>query len=56
MPKYVFLKIFLAKTNCRKIGAFCSNYLCTASVCLNFEHNIGFYEKRQFFAENCDHM
>jgi hypothetical protein len=55
---YDFLNIFAEKFS-EKIGVFCSN--TTASFCKNCDHNIGFWEKRQFFrrklakiVENCD--
>jgi hypothetical protein len=58
-PMLWFFKIFSTK-NLAKILAFFAQ--TTASFCKNFNHNIGFWEKRQFFrrklskiAENCDH-
>jgi hypothetical protein len=46
---YYFLNIFAEKFS-EKIGVFCSSY---CQFCKNCDHNIGFWEKRQFFAENC---
>jgi hypothetical protein len=55
----MIFKIFLSK-NLAKILAFFAQI--TASFCKKFDHNIGFWEKRQFFcrklakiAEKCDH-
>jgi hypothetical protein len=56
---YDFLNIF-AENSSKKLADLTQN---KAKICLqNFDHNIGFWEKRQFFcrkwakiAENCDH-
>jgi predicted amidophosphoribosyltransferase len=55
---YDCLNIFAEKFS-EKIGVFAKT---TASFCKNCDHNIGFWEKRQFcrrklskIAENCDH-
>jgi hypothetical protein len=42
---YDFLNIF-AETFSKNIGVFCSNYCMFLQKC---DHNIGFWEKRQFF-------
>jgi hypothetical protein len=57
MPRdrcYDFLNIFTEKFS-EKIGIISQT---TASFCKNCDHNICFWEKRQFFRqklENCDH-
>jgi hypothetical protein len=55
---YDFLNIFAEKFS-ENVGVFAQT---TASFFKNCHHNIGFWEKRQFFrrklakiAENCDH-
>jgi hypothetical protein len=55
---YDFLNIFAEKFS-EKIGVF---DLKQSKIMQNFDHNIGFWEKRKFFrrklskiAENCDH-
>jgi hypothetical protein len=54
----IFLNIF-AENFSEKIGVF---YSKQSYIMQNFDHNNGFWEKRQFFrrklskiAENCDH-
>jgi hypothetical protein len=54
-----FFKIFSPKNLAKKLAFFVQT---TASFCKNCGHDIGFWEKRQFFrrklskiAENCDH-
>jgi hypothetical protein len=44
-----FLKYFRRKIQ-QKIDVFDSKQ---SKIMQNFDHNIGFWEKRQFFAENC---
>jgi hypothetical protein len=53
-----FFKIFSPKNLAKKLAFLSQN---KAKICKNFYHNIGFWEKRQFFhrklakiAENCD--
>jgi hypothetical protein len=55
----MIFKIFLPKNLAKKLACFAQT---TSSFCKNCDHNIGFWEKRQFFrrklgkiAENCDH-
>jgi hypothetical protein len=46
----MIFEIFSPKNSAKKSSGFAQN---TASFCKNFDHNIGFLRKTQFFAENC---